>query len=256
MGDHRPKDGRFYASSLTLADGKILTLFGTPLSTGHGYRVEVYDPVTHKWLKPPIDIPAAFDYVYYPWTYLLPGGDLFSAGNADHVVLGPLPGAGPSVSRRYSRTAPVDDPAKRWLGKKGNRSIGAQSGTSVLLPLRPPAYAPRVLMAGGNTPGARATAEVINLSAATPDWTVVPKDLNVSRPDQVNSVLLPDGRVFLAGGVPGTAGPTEILDPENLAAGWTLGPSMKFERATTPQRSCCLTGACSWVAANRRGLRA
>jgi plastocyanin len=228
------EDGRFYATSLTLADGKILTLFGTPLSTGHGYRIEVYDPVTNKWQKPPIDIPAAFDYLYYPWTYLLPGGDLFSAGNADHVVAGAPPGAGPSVSRRYSWTAPVDDPAKRWLSKKGNRSIGAQSGTSVLLPLRPPTYAPRVLMVGGNTPDAQGTAEVIDLSATTPDWTVVPKDLNVSRPEQVNSVLLPDGRVFLAGGVPGTnvgtVGPSEILDPENLAAGWTLGPTLKYAR--------------------------
>src|SRR5713226_3331033 len=98
-------------------------------TAGHGYRIEVYDPATQKWQKPAIDIPAAFDYRYYPWTYLLPGGDLFSAGNADHVVPGPLPGAGPSVSRRYSWAAPVDDPAKRWLSQKGNRSIGAQSGT-------------------------------------------------------------------------------------------------------------------------------
>jgi len=227
-------DGRFYASSLTLDNGKILTLFGTPTSVGHGFRIEVYNPATNKWEKPPIDIPAAFDYLYYPWTYLLPGGDLFSAGNADHVVAGAPPGAGPSVSRRYNPAAPVDDPAKRWLSKKGNRSIFAQSGTSVLLPLRPPAYAPRILMMGGNTPDAQQTAEVIDLSAATPDWTLVPKDLNVPRPEQVNSVLLPDGRVFLAGGVPGsnagTPGPSEILDPENLAAGWTLGPAMKYAR--------------------------
>jgi hypothetical protein len=227
------EDGRFYASSLTLADGKILTFFGTPLSTGHGYRIEVYNPATGKWQKPPIDIPATFDYLYYPWTYLLPGGDLFSAGNADHVVPGAPPGAGPSVSRRYSWTAPVDDPAKRWLGKKGNRSIFSQSGTSVLLSLRPPAYAPRILMMGGNTADAQQTAEVIDLSAPTPDWTLVP-DLKVPRPEQVNSVLLPDGRVFLAGGVAGsnagTAGPSEIFDPENVAAGWTLGPTMKHAR--------------------------
>ena len=223
-------DGRFYATTLTLGDGNIITLFGTPLSSGHGYRIEVYDKATNKWKKPPIDIPATFDYLYYPWTYLLPGGDLFSAGNADHVVPGAPLGAGPSVSRRYGWAAPVDDPAKTWNSKKGNRSIGSQAGTSVLLPLRPPNYAPRVLMLGGNTPDAEGTAEVIDLLVASPDWTVVPKDLNVPRPDQVNSVLLPDGRVFIAGGVPGTPGPSEILDPDNLAAGWELGPTMKYVR--------------------------
>jgi len=223
-------DGRFYATTLTLGDGNIITLFGTAPTTGFGYRIEVYDKATLKWMKPPIDIPATFDYIYYPWTYLLPGGDLFSAGNADHIVPGAPLGAGPSISRRYSWAAPVDDPAKRWNSQKGNRSIGGQVGTSVLLPLRPPAYAPRVLMMGGNTPDAEGTAEVIDLSVAMPDWALVPKDLNVPRPEQANSVLLPDGRVFLAGGVSGAPGPAEILDPDNLAAGWALGPTMKYVR--------------------------
>jgi len=38
--------------------------------------IEVYDPGSGTW-EPPIPLPASFDYLFYPWTYLLPGGDLF-----------------------------------------------------------------------------------------------------------------------------------------------------------------------------------
>jgi hypothetical protein len=43
--------------------------------------------------------------------------------------------------------------------------------------------------------------------------------------------LLPDGRVFLAGGIDGPdGGPTEIFDPSNPAAGWELCATMKHPR--------------------------
>lgn len=46
------------------------------------------------------------------------------------------------------------------------------------------------------------------------------------------ATLLPDGRVFIAGGVSGGAdgGPCEIFDPRNAAAGWLMGPAMKHIR--------------------------
>src|SRR5262249_54838087 len=46
----------------------------------------------------------------------------------------------------------------------------------------------------------------------------------------VNTVLLPDGRVFLAGGIDGTGGPAEIFDPQNPSAGWMMCASMKYPR--------------------------
>ena len=55
--------------------------------------------------------------------------------------------------------------------------------------------------------------------------------MNRPRPHQVNTVLLPDGRVFLAGGMDGAdGGPAEIFDPRNPAAGWALCATM-----TTPR---------------------
>ena len=206
-------DGRFYATTLTLADGRILTLFGSGLGPV-SRTVEVYTFGTG-W-APPVALPATFDYLYYPWTFLLPGGELFIAGPT-------------GVTRRFDWAAPVDDPAKRWNTIAGNRSTGGEKGTAVLLPLRPPDYDPKVLIAGGNTPTAQSTAEIIDLSAPTPSWSSL-ANLNEARPEQVQSVLLPDGRVFVCGGVPSSGGTAEIFDPSNPAAGWQVGPAMSHVR--------------------------
>jgi hypothetical protein len=41
---------------------------------------------------------------------------------------------------------------------------------------------------------------------------------------------MPDGRIFLAGGIANSGGPAEILDTKNLAAGWTSCSTMKYSR--------------------------
>jgi hypothetical protein len=96
----------------------------------------------------------------------------------------------------------------------------------VLLPLQPPNYAPRVLIAAGRPPAAQQSAEMIDLSAPVPAWTALP-NLNQARPEQCTSCLLPDGKVFIAGGVPGAPGGAEIFDPDDPAAGWLRCADMK-----------------------------
>jgi hypothetical protein len=71
------------------------------------------------------------------------------------------------------------------------------AGSSVLLPLRPEnGYAPRVLIMGGNNP-ATATAEIIDLSVASPTWKSV---ASMSKPRvQMNAVILANGNVLPRG---------------------------------------------------------
>jgi hypothetical protein len=75
-----------------------------------------------------------------------------------------------------------------------------------------------------------ASAEWIDLSVAAPTWQALP-DMNVAR-RHLNSVLLPDGRVLILGGVemPPDGGPIEIFDPEDPMSGFQLGPNMKYPR--------------------------
>ena len=200
---------RFYATTMTLADGRVATLYGNVKT------IEVY---THGvgW-DAPIVMPAAMNHhQYYPWTSELPDGRLFIAG--PHVP-----------TNRFDLAAPAG--AESFATLHGDRSTGGEKGTSVLLILRPPDYDPIVYIVGGNTPTTEKTAEMINLAAPAPAWTALP-DLNLPRPEQFTATLLPDGRVLIAGGLTGgpDGGPCEILDPSNLAAGWTLGPAMKYVR--------------------------
>jgi len=215
--------GRFYPTTITLGDGRLMTLFGQDHGAGGGATastLEVFTPGGGANWSAPKAFPASFAYFYYPWTFVLPNGDLFIAGPQR-----------PSRRFDWAATPIVDDPAKQW-----NFSIGVDrgvnmDGTAVLLPLEPPDYRPRVLVAGGAPPVAQPSAEWIDLSAPSPAWTALP-NLNVPR-DKLNSVILPDGRIFVAGGTPYSitdGGPAEIFDPEDPASGWQIGPSMKHPR--------------------------
>ena len=78
--------------------------------------------------------------------------------------------------------------------------------------------------------GALQTAEWIDLSVAAPAWQALP-NMNIAR-DHVNSVLLPDGKVLIVGGVemPPDGGPAEIFDPQDPGSGFLLGPNMAHPR--------------------------
>jgi FtsP/CotA-like multicopper oxidase with cupredoxin domain len=217
--------GRFYPTTITLADGKAMTLFGGDNAHGGGAvaSFEIYTPGGAGAWSAPKALP--FNFFYYPWTFLLPGGALFVAGPQ-------------KPSRRFDPTAtPVGGQHYDQIYPQ-QRGVN-MDGTAVLLPLRPPNYEPRVLVAGGTDRGANwsaselgalQSAEWIDLSAAAPAWQALP-DMNVPR-DKVNSVLLPDGRVLILGGyeTPPDGGPVEIFDPEDPTSGFQLGPNMKYAR--------------------------
>ena len=167
----------------------------------------------------PAPLPFLY-FQYYPWTYLLPDGRLFIAG--------------PEIpTRRFDWQNPIDDPNNTWNTNQGTRSIGGQNGTSVLLPLRSPNYEPRVMIMGGNSGGLINSAEIIDLSVTTPSWSNL-ENMNEAR-GNLTSVLLPNGKVFVAGGIPGApglndGGSAEIFDPQKPEEGWQVGPIMNYPR--------------------------
>lgn len=209
--------GRFYPTTISLADGRALTLFGQDNASAGAptaASLEIFTP-GGTWSAPK---PLPFNYFYYPWTFLLPGGDLFIAGPQ-------------KPARRFDPTANpvIDDPSRQYNQISSQRGVN-MDGTAVLLPMRPPHYQPRVLVAGGSAADAQQSAEWIDLSTPAPTWQALP-NMTVPR-DKVNSVLLPDGRVLIAGGTqtPPNGGPAELFDPEDPTAGFELGPTMKYVR--------------------------
>jgi plastocyanin len=204
---------RFYATTLTLGDGRAATFYGgLTLATK---TIQIYTHGTG-WAAP-IAMPASMDHHhYYPWTYVLPDGRLFIAG--PHVP-----------THRFDLAAPAGTQAFPTI--HGNRSTPGEKGSSVLLMMRPPDYKPIVYIIGGDPPGTENTAETIDLSAAMPAWAPLP-DLAFPRAKQFTATLLPDGRIFVAGGLDSgpDGGACEIFDPANPGAGWITGPNMKYAR--------------------------
>jgi plastocyanin len=208
--------GRFYPTTLMRPDGNVMTYYGNGGPVPISDTFEIYNAVGDSWSAP---AQASFNYLYYPWMYVLPDGDYFIAG--------------PQVPARkvdFSVAPPIPDPVARQFDTlKGGRGSN-MNGTSVLLPLRGPGYEPTVMIMGGAPLAVRKSVQAISPSAVSPTWN----DLSNLNEERINctSVLLPDGRVIVVGGIFGIpgGGPIETYDPQNPGDGWKIGPESAYPR--------------------------
>jgi len=169
--------GRWYPSNVALGDGRTATFSGWMEGGGTNNAVEIYS-VPGGWSP---QFMAPFVPPLYPWLHLLPNGRVFMAGaSIDSSIFNP---ATNTWQTNVART---------------NYTRERTYGSSVLLPLSAAdSYRARIMIMGGDNP-ATASAEIIDLSQATPSWrTVAP----MSAPRiQMNAVLLPTGKVLALGG--------------------------------------------------------
>jgi len=169
--------GRWYPTVTALGDGSVMTFSGLNETGGTNTAVEIYTPGAG-WSAA---FPAGWTPPLYPRMHLLPDGRVFYSGS----------GTG---SRFFN---PV---THAWTGVVASTNYtGSRTyGTSVLLPLTPAnGYKPRVMIMGGGSP-ATATTEIIDLSAATPQWQSGPA---MSQPRiEMNATILPNGKVLAMGG--------------------------------------------------------
>jgi hypothetical protein len=207
--------GRWYPTNTTLASGDVLVLAGT--TTGYGnvnLLPQVWQAASETWrdLSTALqgNAPAWAD--FYPFLYQAPNGKVFDAG--------------PQQTSRYLDTSGTG----AWSDVASSSLTYRDYGSSAM-------YADgKVLIVGGNPrepdPNATptilpsASAEVINLNAATPSWRSV-APMSVGR-RQLNTTLLPDGKVLVTGGssLPGFDNPAgsvlyaEMWDP--TAETWSI----------------------------------
>ncbi len=182
--------GRWYASVLELSDGGLMAFSGIaeegysgPVpadDTGrgpHNKDVEIYRIGTG-WSP---EYEASWTPPLYPRMHLLPNGNVFYSGETNSS----------NIFDPFTQTWTLN--VAKTIYKNGR-----PGGSSVLLPLRPEdGYKPRVMILGGDHT-ATATAEVIDLSAATSVWRMLAP---MSKPRvRMNAVLLPTGKVLALGG--------------------------------------------------------
>ena len=169
--------GRWYPTVTTLGDGRVMTFSGLTETGATNTAVEIFTPDSG-WSP---EYQASWTPPLYPRMHLLTDGTVFYSGS----------GRG---SRIFNPTT------KTWSNVVANTNFtGTRTyGTSVLLPLTPGnSYTPRVMIFGGGNPATNTT-EIIDLSAATPQWQLGP---TMSQPRiEMNATILPSGKVLAVGG--------------------------------------------------------
>ena len=169
--------GRWYPTTTTLGDGRVMTFSGLTETGGTNSTVEIYTAGSG-WSQ---EYPAGWTPPLYPRMHLMPNGNVFYSGS----------GTG---SRIFNTTTNTWSAVVATTNYPNTRTYG----TSVLLPLTPAnGYRPRVIIFGGGNP-ATATTEIIDLAASPLQWQYGP---SMSQPRiEMNATILPNGKVLAVGG--------------------------------------------------------
>lgn len=235
--------GRWYATATTLPDGRLLATSGDDLNTDRVTIPEVYDPVANTWTLLP---GANRRQVLYPEMFVAPGGIIFDAGpqrqshflditNGGSWTPGPTNSFG---SSGYAESAVQYAPGKILRAGGGDPAYAnaAVIDLNVANPqwrdIAPMHHARRrhdlTLMADGSVlaVGGTARADAEQDAVLTPEiwdpateqWTEV-TPMAEARMYHSSTVLLPDGRIVVAGGETAGRKRAQIFEPPYLNAG-------------------------------------
>jgi len=169
--------GRWYPTPTVLGDGSAMIFSGLNETGATNTAVEIYT-LGSGWSQ---EYQAGWTPPLYPRLHLITDGRVFYSG-----------------SGRGSRL--FDPVTKTWSNVVAttNYSGTRTYGTSVLLPLSgADGYKSRVMILGGGNPATNTT-EIIDLSAATPQWQYGPP-MSQAR-IEMNATILPNGSVLVMGG--------------------------------------------------------
>jgi len=197
--------GRWYGTATTLADGRVMAFSGLNGSGGTGTTVQIYD-LTAAGTGWGTSITEPFTPPLFPRVFVLPNAKVWFTGH----------GSGGSIA-----TAWFFNPATSGWSSSVAKTRERSYGGAVMLPLLPPSYVPKVMNCGGGDNPATATTEVYDLSTTPPTLAAGPA-MSAGR-NNMNSVLLPNGKVLLSGGssvseTPDTAGKSaDMYDPATNA---------------------------------------
>jgi glycosyltransferase involved in cell wall biosynthesis len=197
--------GRWYPTVLTLADGRAVAMSGVPDKTDSrrdNTMVELFDPSAGpqgRWSDAGEQPAPTF---VYPRMHLLPDGQALSV-TAMH---GQTQKWNPTT-RAWTSVAP--SPGAGYDPDPAHPGDNEISWTSVLLPLLPPDYRTRVLVAGKAVArtidlgerGRASRAVWVNAGARSLPEAPGRHPANAVRPS-CNAVLLPDATVLVLGGTP------------------------------------------------------
>ena len=191
------RGGRWHPTLIALGDGRVLAVAGLTKFFPWFFRrkIEVYEP--ERWSRAR---GASRWMPLYPHLHLLPDGSVFYTGsyNTHYPTVFRLKGFPAS---RLVEEQVGDRTRFRWHPANPVEFFQREEGASVLLPLRPPDYTPRILVIGGADMGTERPLPVcrmVEFTDGTERWRDT-KPMGHAR-DCAYASLLPDGHVFVLGG--------------------------------------------------------
>jgi hypothetical protein len=198
--------GRWYATTVTLADGKVLAVSGATkvLKNTQGsqvLRTETFDPATKAWTVNYTGPASEASLPQLPRLDLMPNGKVFYAGVGSS---GPPFGHFGVDAATWGIQRFFDPQTKEWE-VAGPAPLGGRSGAAqVLLPLAPPYDRATVLVFGGTLghPGLGPALPLASLTTVHRSGAVTNEratSLHFAR-WFASGVLLPDGSLLAVGG--------------------------------------------------------
>ena len=206
---------RWYPTVLTMGDQRIANSHELLVTCGHGGGdMEIYDEVSDSFREVTLGDDKPFPSLY-PGLHLLPNHNIFysrtgwgSAGSGGGPFLGDDQSAyfvftGPSTGV-WNNIAPVS-PSMPDRTK----------GMSVMILSNTAPYV-RILVVGGSDPSTNNTYEIIDTTSLSPsaNWGTSTAFPDGEHRSLCSAVLLPDGNVFVCGGIQRTNSPCTIFNPQ------------------------------------------
>lgn len=212
---------RWYPTTVTLGDeagetgksGRVFVASGV-LGAGTPPVIDVYSEASDTFSPVTVAGPGKNFSQTYPSLHLLPGGEIFYVptgfGNCSTGSVYSL--SEPSAYFTFSGAL-----SGSWTNVDVN--MNRTKGMSAIL-LQPAYPYVRVIVVGGGSTGTSPTAQMINLSTFSPTWGP-PASIPDGRPRvNVNTVLLPDGKVFVLGGLQSPPQTCYLYNPSTAISPW------------------------------------
>lgn len=222
------KVGRWYPTTVTLGGRRVLIVDGSSGTVSNVVdEMEIYRESgdTFDYVTDPPGKPDASKRSFpplYPGLHLLPGGEVFYSRTGWR-------GTDPSDLAAYFRFTgfasgewiDIADPMEYPYRTKGMSVLLLEKGG-------PQGWMAKILVIGGGTADeGQATSELLPTAALSPMWEE-PAAIGENR-SNVNAVLLPDGTIFIVGGMSGLDTPCRLYDPATDV--WSLMANVHYERA-------------------------
>lgn len=206
---------RWYPTVLTLGDQRLGNSHEVLVVCGHGSGdMEIYDESTDTFREVTSGDSKPFPNLY-PGLHLLPNHTVFYS-RTGWASAGPGGGpyGGDDQSGFFSLTG-ADTGVWTDIASVHPSRPDRTKGMSVML-LSNTAPHVRILVVGGADSSTNDTYEMLNATALSPvaDWDTPSPFPDGERRSLASTVLLPDGKVFVAGGIQRTNSPCATFDPE------------------------------------------